>query len=108
VSQYRRWNIGPLLTADRVLVRAQQNEQIIIDQIWITNKDNSNYTVDLHHLPADDGASTDDFCLIHEYTVNSKTYVVIDAKIYMEPGDELVVHASGSDKIIVTAYGRAL
>jgi len=33
---------------------------------------------------------------------------VIDAKIYMEPGDELVVHASGSDKIIVTAYGRAL
>ena len=108
MSRYRRWNIGPILTADRVLIRAQQNEQIVIDQIWITNKDNSNYTVSLHHLPADDGAVLDNFSLIHEYTVNAKTYVVIDAKIYMEPGDKLVVLASGSDHVIVTAYGRAL
>jgi hypothetical protein len=108
VTQYRRWNIGPLGTGDRDLIRAQENERIVIDQIWITNKDTSNRTVDLHHLPADDGASTDDFCLIHGHTINSKTYEILDTKIYLDPGDRIVVHAGAANAIIVTAYGRTL
>ena len=108
MTVYRRWNIGPLGTGDRTLVVAQANEQIIIDRIWITNKDTSNRSVDVHHLPADDGASTDDFCLLHGYTVNSKTFTVLDYAIYMDPGDRIVVHASASNAIIITAYGRVL
>jgi hypothetical protein len=108
VTQYRRWNIGPLGTADRDLIRAQQNERIIVDRFWITNKDTSNRSVDIHHLPSDDGAVVDDFCLLHDHTINSKDYEVIESPIYLEPGDRIVVAASAANAIILTAYGRIL
>ena len=103
---HRRWNIGTLTAVDRAAVRAYENERIIIDQIWITNKDTSNRSVDLHHLPAGDTSSIDDFCLIHDYTINAKTFTKLDTKIYMNPGDELQVGASAGSAIIVTFYGR--
>ncbi len=108
MTVYRRWNIGPLGTADRTLILAEANERIIVDRIWITNKDTSNRSVSVHHLPADDGAVVDDFCLLHDYTINSKTYTVLEHEIYMEPGDRIVVHASAANAIIVTAYGRIM
>jgi hypothetical protein len=74
VSRYRRWNIGPLGTGDRTLILAQQNERIIVDRIWITNKDSSNRNVDMHHLPADDGVNADDYGLIHDHTITRKAY----------------------------------
>lgn len=103
---HRRWNPGPLLTTDRVAVQAAENERIIIDQIWITNKDTSNRNVDIHHVPSGDTGSVDNFCLLHDHTINSKTYEVIEAKIYMDPGDQIVVHASAASAIITTFYGR--
>jgi hypothetical protein len=108
VTQYRRWNIGPLGTGDRDLIRAQQNERIIVDRLWIANKDNSNQSVDIKHLPSDDGAAVDDFCLLHNHTINSKAYEVIESPIYMEPGDRIIVSASAANAIIVNAYGRIL
>jgi hypothetical protein len=108
VTQYRRWNIGPLGTGDRDLIRAQQNERIIVDRLWIANKDNSNQSVDINHLPSDDEAAVDDFSLLHNHTINSKAYEVIESPIYMEPGDRIVVSASAANVIIVNAYGRIL
>ena len=108
MTQYRRWNIGPLGTADRDLIRAQQNERIIVDRFWITNKDTSNRSVSIHHLPSDDGAAVDNFSLLHDHTINSKAYEVIESPIYLEPGDRIVVSASAANAIIVNAYGRIL
>ena len=108
MTVYRRWNIGPLGTGDRTLILAQQNERIIVDRIWITNKDSSNRNVDLHHLPADDGVNADDYGLIHDHTISAKTYEITEGPIYMEPGDKLTVAASAANAIIVTAYGRII
>lgn len=108
MTVYRRWNIGPLGTDDRTLVAAQANERIIVDRLWLANKANGSRTVDIHHVPSDDDVNVDDFCLVHNHTINSKKYEVIESPIYMEPGDRIVVHASNDDSIIVTAYGRIL
>jgi len=103
---HRRWNIGTLTTADRVAVRAHENERIIIDQIWVTNKDTSNRNFDIHHVPAGDTGSVNDFSLIFDHALNAKTYEVIDTKIYMNPGDEIQVGASAGSAIVVNFYGR--
>lgn len=108
MTVYRRWNIGPLGTADRTLIRAQQNERIVVDRIWICNKDTSNRTVDVHHLPADDGAVADNFVLLHNHAINAKTFEVIESPIYLEPGDYITVAASATNAVILTAYGRIL
>jgi len=101
-----RYNVGTLGTSSRTVVQAGDLERISIEQIWICNADSSNRTVTLAHIPSGDDSAESNFVLLDAMTIKAGQTQVIDARIYLEPGDRLVSSASAAGQLVVTMYGR--
>ena len=103
----KRWNIGFLGTESRTLVEAGENERIRIEQIWICNSHGGGVDTSISHVPAGDDSAEVNFRLWNEVLVRADTTTVIDANIYLDPGDKITAFAATADHIVITLYGRS-
>lgn len=103
----KRYNIGRLGSASRTLVEAGETERIQIEQIWVCNTADANRDVTIAHVPAGDDSAEVNFYLWNEVIVRADTAQVIDAKIFLDPGDKITAFASVADSIVITMYGRS-
>lgn len=102
----RRFNIDLLDTSFKEIVRASNTESLIIDTIVICNTTTSVRKFELQHISRN-GSSSDRFCLFHDLTIRPGTSTVVDeAKLYMEPGDTMIVKADAASALACSIYAR--
>lgn len=104
----RRYNVELLDTSFKEIVRTSNTESLIIDTIVICNTTTSVRKFELQHVGRN-GSSSDRFCLFHDLTIRPGTSTVIDeAKLYMEPGDTMIVKADAASALACSIYARRI
>ncbi len=102
-----RFHSELLSTNEVTVVSGQQGERFAFDSIWIANSHSSGVATTIRHVP-NGQTSNAGFNLYSAVSIGANSTVVIDAPIYMVPGDKLTAFASLADKISIVVYGRQL
>ncbi len=87
------------------LYEAPANRSARIDTIFITSVHSGSEALRIHHVRPGESPSMSN-ALYYDLSVAAKSTTVVDATIYMTPGDKIVIQTSASDHVCVTLYGE--
>lgn len=87
------------------LYEAPASRSARIDTIVITSVHSGSEALRVHHVRPGESPSISN-ALYYDLSVAAKTTTVLDARIYVTPGDKIVIQTTASDHVCVTLYGE--
>lgn len=104
-SRYqRRLACRRATTTTSVLYECPPGQSAVIYAIWIANTSASSVTVRIHHLIPRETAAEEN-ALVYGLTCTGNTTTLLEAPIYLGPGERVAVYASSSTAATFTVYG---
>ena len=79
----KRYSIGDLTTAYKTVVFSQENQNVEIQWMWITNRTGSAATIEVAHVPSGSSAG-ETLDLINDFSVGANTYSATEVGIYCQ------------------------
>lgn len=76
-----------------------------IDTMFFASAHSGTVLLRVHHVRPGESIGADN-ALYYDLSISAKTTNLISATIWMVGGDQLVVSADSSDKVVVTIYGE--
>lgn len=98
---------GLLPTYDVDLVSVEADESVVVERIFICNTTATTRTYTIRHYRANDSSAADNFCLFKDVSLKAHGTELIEAKLYLLPGDRLTASASVASSLVASAYGMA-
>jgi hypothetical protein len=91
-------------TTTSTLYECPPGQSAVIYAVWIANTSASSVTVRMHHLIPKETAAEEN-ALVYGLICNGNTTTLLEAPIYLGPGERVAVYASSSTAATFTVYG---
>lgn len=92
-------------TTTSTLYQCPASQSATVMSIWIANTSASSVTVRIHHLIPKETAAEEN-ALVYGLICNGNTTTLLEAPIYLGPGEQIAVYASSSTAATFTLYGN--